>query len=76
MSDRTRNAGEPRSFNELIAPTAPQADDPITTRGNTLAILASSNRVVMKNGRVSGGRACALSVRAASRGILGRLPKL
>jgi hypothetical protein len=30
---------------------------------------------VMKNGRLSGGRACALSARAASRGILSHIPK-
>jgi hypothetical protein len=76
MSDRIRQADEPRNLNELIATAAPQAHDTVTTGGNTLAILASSNRVVMKNGRLSGGRACALSARAASRGILNRMPKL
>jgi hypothetical protein len=75
MSDRTRHADEPQNLNELITTAASQADGPITTRGNTLAILASSNRVVLKNGRLSGGRACALSARAASRGIQSGFPK-
>jgi hypothetical protein len=75
MSDRIRHTDEPRNLSELIATTAPQVDDLITTGGNTLAILASSNRIVMKNGRLSGGRACALSARAASRGILSHIPK-
>jgi hypothetical protein len=75
MSDRIRQADEPRNLSELIATTAPQGHDPVTTGGNTLAILASCNRIVMKNGRLSGGRACALSARAASRGILNRMPK-
>jgi hypothetical protein len=76
MSDRTRHADEPRSFDDVIDTTTSQADDPaVTTRGHTLAVLASSNRIVLKSGRLSGGRACALSARVASRGILRRYPK-
>lgn len=69
MSDRIRHVDEHKSLNELIATTVHHPDDSMETNGNTLAILASSYRVVLKNGRVSGGRACALSARAAARGI-------
>jgi hypothetical protein len=69
MSDRIRHADEQKSLNELIATTALHADNAAETNGNTLAILSSSYRVVLKSGRLSGGRACALSARAAARGI-------
>jgi hypothetical protein len=43
--------------------------------GNTLAILSSSYRVVKKDGLLSGARACAASLRAASRGVQPRIPR-
>ncbi len=69
MSDRTRRADELKSFGELIAAAARSADNTAEANGNTLAVLASNHRVVLKDGRISGGRACALSVRVAARGI-------
>ena len=75
MSDRIRYADDQKNVAELIAAAGPQVADKATTGGYTLAILASSHRIVMKNGRVSGGRACALSARTASRGIVNRVPK-
>jgi hypothetical protein len=41
----------------------------------TLGIVASTNRLVRRNGSIAGGRACAASVRAASRHILPGIPK-
>ena len=42
----------------------------------TLGIMASTHRLIRKNGSVAGGRACAASVRAASRRILFCVPNV
>jgi hypothetical protein len=63
MSDRIRQADEHKGLNELIATTG-QSDDLHTAPSNALEILPSSYRIVTKSGRLSGGRACALSARA------------
>jgi hypothetical protein len=68
MTDRIRYATGPTNLSDLIASTAHHSESP-ETGGNTMAILTTSYRVVLKNGRLSGGRACALSARAASCGI-------
>lgn len=70
MSNRSERAHKHISLSELIETTTHQTESPAETKGQTLAILASTHRVVLSNGRVSGGRACALSARAARRGIL------
>jgi hypothetical protein len=75
MSDRIRHADQHQSLSELIADTTKRDDNVTDAGGSTLAILALSNRVVLKSGRVSGARACALSARAAARGIQTRGPK-
>jgi hypothetical protein len=75
MSNRIERADEHISLGELIETTTHQAEAPAETKGNTLVILASNHRVVLKNGRISGGRACALSARAARRGILSVIPR-
>jgi hypothetical protein len=41
-----------------------------------LGIVASTNRLVRKNGSLVGGRACAASVRAASRRVLPSIPRM
>jgi hypothetical protein len=41
-----------------------------------LGIVASTNRLVRTNGSLAGGRACAASVRAASRRILACIPRV
>jgi hypothetical protein len=68
MTDRIRHTTGPTLLSDLIAATAHRSESP-ETGGSTMAILAPSYRVVLKNGRLSGGRACALSARAASCGI-------
>jgi hypothetical protein len=68
MTVRIHHTNTPTSLSELITSTAQHAENP-ATGGSAMAILTSSYRVVLKNGRLSGGRACALSARAASRGI-------
>ena len=47
------------------------AEDPSLAFG----IVASTNRLVRRNGSLAGGRACAASVAAASRQVLSRIPK-
>ena len=42
----------------------------------TLGIVASTNRLIRKNGSIAGGRACAASVRAASHRILPGVPRM
>ena len=42
----------------------------------TLGIVASINRLVRRNGSLAGGRACATSVRAASRRVLPCIPRM
>jgi hypothetical protein len=66
MTDRIHHSNAPTTVKELSASMAHYAKNPADS-GNVLAILTSSNRIVLKNGRLSGGRACALSARAASR---------
>jgi hypothetical protein len=75
MSNRSEHADEHMSLGELIETTTHPTKGPTDTKGQTLAILASTHRVVLSNGRVSGGRACALSARAARRGILAVIPR-
>jgi len=41
-----------------------------------LGIVASTNRLVRTNGSLAGGRACAASVRAASRCVLPCIPRM
>jgi hypothetical protein len=69
MSDRIPHADKHESLPALSAATTHHADYPGTIGGHTMAILASSYRVVTKSGRLSGGRACALSARAAARNL-------
>ena len=70
MSDRIQHTDQHQSLNELIATTTRDAGNPATTDGNTMAILASSHRVVRKGSRVSGGlHRLPLSARAAALGI-------
>jgi hypothetical protein len=59
MSDRIRYAA---------APTVTEDSAP------TLGIVASTNRLVRRNGALAAGRACAASVRAASRHVLPAIP--
>jgi hypothetical protein len=66
MSDRLRHADKSERLHEAVATTAPRADDAVAG-SHAMAILAGSYRVVTKSGRLSGGRACALSARVASR---------
>jgi hypothetical protein len=75
MSNRSEHADKHMSLGELIEATTHQVDGSQDAKGQTLAVLTSTHRVVLKNGRVSGGRACALSVRAARRGILTVIPQ-
>jgi hypothetical protein len=42
----------------------------------TLGIVASFNRLVRSSGALAAGRACAASVRAASRHVLPSVPKV
>jgi hypothetical protein len=42
----------------------------------TLGIVASINRLVRRNGSLAGGRACAASVRGASRRVLPCIPRM
>jgi hypothetical protein len=72
MSDRTGRADQGKGFDAVVT-TAGHAGAVPETSGHTMAVLASNHRVVLKNGRVSGGRACALSVRVAARGICASL---
>jgi hypothetical protein len=74
MPDHTHHSDTPTTLNELSASVTHKAESP-ADGGNVLAILASSNRLILKNGRLSGGRACALSARAASRGIQTIIPR-
>jgi hypothetical protein len=74
MSNRRERTDEPISLSELIEAATHPTEGPADTKGQTLAILASTHRVVLSNGRLSGGRACALSARAARRGILTVIP--
>ena len=53
---------------------APRGAHEVKT-GNTLAILSASYRVVKKDGSLSGARACAASMRDASRGVQPRIPR-
>lgn len=46
-----------------------------TSVAPTLGIIAHSNRLVRSNGSVAGGRACAVSVRAAARRVLPGIPR-
>jgi hypothetical protein len=69
MSDRIQRTDDHKSLDELIAATAQHGGDATVTGGNARTILASSYRVVLKSGRLSGARACALSARVAARGI-------
>lgn len=55
MSNRIRQDDKPE----------PHDDESAATDSQAKTIVASSHRVVTKNGRLSGGRACALSARAA-----------
>jgi hypothetical protein len=75
MSNRTERVDEHMNLSELIEATTHPTEAPADKKGQTLAILASTHRVVLSNGRVSGGRACALSARAARRSILTVIPR-
>jgi hypothetical protein len=63
MSNRSRNAGVRVVLGDIVYTVAQQ--QPQTA--HTLAIVASINRLVKRDGSLSGGRACLASVRAASR---------
>jgi hypothetical protein len=71
MSDRIRHTNAAITLNEPDARAAHTTDhkaiDHNTIGGNATAILVGSQRLVLKNGRLAGGRACALSARAATR---------
>jgi hypothetical protein len=66
MSNRSRDAGV-RVVLDDIGYTVLQEQPQKNAR--TLAIVASINRLVKRDGSLSGGRACFASVRAASRRI-------
>lgn len=70
MNDRILHASGPAALNDLA--DARHAETP-NGGGDAAAILGSSHRVVLKNGRVSGARACALSARAARADLAGPL---
>ena len=53
------------------SPTDIAIDQPVTT----LAIVDRCYRVVKANGALSGARACAACRRAATRGIISRMPR-
>ena len=59
MNDRSRHV----AVSALTEDSAP-----------TLGIVASINRLVRSNGALAAGRACAASVRAASRHVLPAIP--
>ena len=65
MCDHRQITDEPESSHGDR--TARCAADPTATGGHAMVVLAASYRVVTRSGRLSGGRACALSVRAAAR---------
>jgi hypothetical protein len=65
MSNRSRDAGVRVLLGDIVY-TVVQGQ-PQTAR--TLAIVASINRLVKRDGSLSGGRACLASVRAAFRRI-------
>jgi hypothetical protein len=65
MSNRSRDAGVRVVLDDIVYTVAQQ--QPQTA--HTLAIVASINRLVKRDGSLSGGRACLASVRAASRRI-------
>jgi hypothetical protein len=75
MTERIHHTNVPVNRDELGVSSSHHAEA-LADGGNVLAILASSNRVVLKSGRLAGGRACALSARAASRGIQPSIPRL
>jgi hypothetical protein len=58
MSNRIRQDDKPEPRDD---------DEPAATDSQAKTIVASSHRVATKSGRLSGGRACALSARAARR---------
>jgi hypothetical protein len=62
MSNRSRDAGARVVLDEIVYTVQQQ---PHTAR--TLAIVAAINRLVKRDGSLSGGRACLASVRAADR---------
>jgi hypothetical protein len=65
MSNRSRDAGVGVVLDDIAYTVAQQ--QPQTA--HTLAIVASINRLVKRDGALSGGRACLASMRAASRRI-------
>ena len=67
MSGRATHTDEHKSLNEPVAGTTHQTNNSAEANVTTLAILPSSYRVALRNGRVSGGRACALSARTSAR---------
>jgi hypothetical protein len=64
MSNRSRDTGARVVLDEIVYAVQQQ---PHTAR--TLAIVAAINRLVKRDGSLSGGRACLASVRAASRRV-------
>jgi hypothetical protein len=67
MSNRSRDAGARAVLDDIVYTAVQQQQQPQTA--HTLAIVASINRLVKRDGSLSGGRACLASVRAASRRI-------
>ena len=65
MSNRSRDAGVRVVLDDIVYTVA--QGQPQTAR--TFVIVASINRLVKRDGSLSGGRACLASVRAASRRI-------
>jgi hypothetical protein len=63
MSNRSREAAAGAVLDEIVYAVQQQ---PHTAR---LAIVAAINRLVKRDGSLSGGRACLASVRAASRRV-------
>jgi hypothetical protein len=68
MKNHVTNMGEHRQVDEAIDTVC---DKPVTT----LAIVDRSYRVVRANGALSGARACAACRRAATQGVVPRIPR-
>ena len=64
MSNRSRDAGVRVVLGDIVYTVQGQPQT-----AHTLAIVASINRLVKRDGSLAGGRACLASVRAASRRI-------